>query len=333
MPRLKIVSRNQLDIRRQRRGRGFSYIDGTGKRITDKTLLQRFRSLAIPPAYCEVCIASDEQAHIQAVGKDEAGRLQYRYHPEWERRRENRKAFHVAKLAGALPRIRAAVRRDLGSPVIDRAKAIACAVALIDSTHIRVGSAAYARDYGSHGATTLLKRHLTIKGERVELRFRGKGGKAVRCSTQDPALAQALGRLRNLSGPKLFQYVDAQAKTRAITSADINAYLKDVSGMEISAKDLRLLGASKWAVQELACLTPARSGAGQKRQVAAVMRSVSSHLVNTPAVVRKSYVPGLIVESFKTGKLHAAFEKARASAYRRRAEAALYLLALKQQTS
>lgn len=332
MPRLRIVSPNQLDLCRRRCGRGFSYLDAQGHRIADKAALARFRALAIPPAYSQVRIASDERAHIQAVGRDEAGRLQYRYHPEWERRRENRKALNMVKLLRTLPRIRAAVRRDLASPKLDRNKAIACAVALIDSTHIRVGGTAYARDNGSHGAATLLKRHLTIKAGRVELRFRGKGGKPIRCMTDDAALARALGRLRALSGPRLFQFVSADGALHPIEAGDINAYLRDISGIDVTAKDLRLLGASKWAVQELAALTPALNIAGRKRQIAAVIRQVSYHLVNTPAVARKSYVPALILDSFKTGKLRAAFMKARSSSYRRRAEAALHLLATKEQT-
>ncbi|QEN85280.1 DNA topoisomerase IB [Labrys sp. KNU-23] len=332
MPRLRIVSPDQLDLRRRRCGRGFSYLDAAGHRITDKTALARFRALAIPPAYSQVRIAADEQAHIQAIGRDEAGRLQYRYHSEWERRRENRKALNMVRLVRTLPRIRAAIRRDLASPKLDRNKAIACAIALIDSTHIRVGGAAYARDNGSHGAATLLKRHVTIKAGRVELRFRGKGGKPIHCMTEDAALARALGRLRTLSGPRLFQFVNADGSRRLIEAGDINAYLRDISGIDVTAKDLRLLGASKWAVQELAALTPARSVAGRKRQIAAVMRQVSYHLVNTPAVARKSYVPALIVESFKTGRLQAAFMKARSRGYRRRAEAALHLLATKERS-
>lgn len=331
MPRLRIISPHELDIRRCRRGRGFSYVDSSGRRITDKAILARLRSLAVPPAYEQVRIASDEWAHIQAVGRDEAGRLQYRYHPEWERRRENRKARHVVDLLRTLPKIRAAIRRDLASPKLDRNKAIACAVALIDTTHIRVGGAAYARENGSRGAATLLKRHVTIKADRVELRFRGKGGKVVRASAQDAALARALSRMRLLAGPRLFQFIAADGTRHPIGADDINAYLREISGIDITAKDLRLLGASKWAVQELAALTPAPSTSGRKRQIAAVMRRVSSLLVNTPAVTRKSYVPTLIVNAFKTGKLRAAFAKARSSSHRRRAEAALHLLASKAQ--
>ncbi|MBP0581243.1 DNA topoisomerase IB [Labrys sp. LIt4] len=332
MPRLKIVSPDRLDVRRRRCGRGFLYVDAAGRRITDEAALARFRALAIPPAYSQVRIASDEWAHIQAIGRDEAGRLQYRYHSEWERRRENRKVLNMMKLVRTLPRIRAAIRRDLASPKLDRNKAIACAVALIDSTHIRVGGAAYARDNGSHGAATLLKRHVTITASRVELNFRGKGGKPIRRRTEDPALARALNRMRTLSGPRLFQFVDADGTRHPIEAEDINAYLRSISGLDVTAKDLRLLGASKWAVQELAALTPANSIAGRKRQIAAVMRQVSGHLVNTPAVARKSYVPALIIDSFKTGRLHDAFTKARSSSYRRRAEAALHLLVTKEQT-
>ena len=224
------------------------------------------------------------------------------------------------------PRIRAAVMRDMASRRLDRSKAIACAVALIDRTHIRVGCEAYARENGSHGAATLLKRHVAVSGSRILLRFRGKGGKTIGCAVDDPVLARAMRRMGMLPGRRMLQFVDGAGNRRSISAAEINAYLRRVSGLGVTAKDFRMLGASSWAVEALAMLTPLPSATGQKRQIAAVMRDVADHLANTPAVVRKSYVPSLVVESFRSGLLAKAFKRARSQTHRYRTEAVLGLL-------
>ncbi|MDQ0391482.1 DNA topoisomerase IB [Labrys monachus] len=324
--RLKIVSIDELAITRRRVGRNFTYRDAAGNRVIDPETKARIRSLAIPPAYTDVRIAADERAHIQAVGHDEAGRRQYRYHPEWTAIREDRKAARLLDLLSVLPRIRAAVARDLASRRLDRSKAIACAVALIDQTHIRVGCDAYARENGSHGAATLLKRHVTVNGSRIFLRFRGKAGKMITCAVQDPTIARAMRRMGMLPGNRMLQFLDGAGNRRPISASEINAYLRRVSGRAVTAKDFRMLGASAWAVEHLAALTPGTSETGRKRQIAAVMRDVAEHLANTPAVVRKSYVPALVVQSFEDGTLSKAFRRARAGMHRNRTETVLGLL-------
>ena len=218
---------------------------GTGS--TDPEAIARIRSLAIPPAYEDVRISPDPRAHLQAVGRDQAGRLQHRYHPEWNEVREDRKAQRLAALLEVLPRIREAVAqrpRDAPSSIATRRSA--CAIALIDDAHIRVGCEAYARDNGSHGAATLLKRHVSIRGARISLAFRGKGGKDIACSMEDERLAEcARAACARCRGRRLLQFEGADGASRRRSAAsDVNAYLQRVSGADVTAKDFRMLGAS-----------------------------------------------------------------------------------------
>jgi DNA topoisomerase-1 len=320
---LRLAEIGDLTITRRRAGRGFVYHDASGKRVTDGETLARIRSLAIPPAYEDVRIAPDPRAHLQAVGRDQAGRLQHRYHPEWNEVREDRKAQRLATLLEVLPAIRAAVAQDLERPELDREKAIACAIALIDDAHIRVGCEAYARDNGSHGAATLLKRHVAVRGARIALAFRGKGGKDIACSMEDERLARALKEVAKLPGRRLLQFKGADGMPQAIAASDVNAYLQRVSGADVTAKDFRMLGASASAAEVLVEMEPGRTEAAQKRQLAGVMRAVADRLANTPAVVRKSYVHALVVSSFQNGALKKAHRLARSGRNRKRVENAL----------
>lgn len=325
--RLKRVGVEALTITRRRAGKGFCYVDGDGGRITDPATLARIRSLAIPPAYRDVRIAADPRAHLQAVGHDEAGRIQHRYHIDWEKVRERRKLARLQCLIEALPKLRAAIARDLKERTLSREKALACAAAIIDRCHIRVGNESYARANGSHGASTLLKRHVAIRGARVELAFRGKSRKDIACATEDAALARALARIMTLPGSRLLQYRREDGSVGQLKAADINAYLKRVSGLAVSSKDLRMLAANAAAAELLLTADVVASETGRKRQLADIMRAISERLVNTPAVVRKSYVHAIVVTSYASGKLKRCYEKARARAGCSRIERALGLVA------
>lgn len=327
LERLRRVGPDALTIRRQRRGKGFSYVDEAGSPIGDEETLARIRALAIPPAYREVRIAADPRAHLQAVGRDEAGRIQHRYHPDWEKVRERRKLRRLNRLIEALPKLRAAVARDLRQRALSQEKALACAAAIIDRCHIRVGNDAYARENGSYGASTLLKRHVALNGRRIELRFRGKGGKEIACAAEDMALARALSRLMSLKGRHLLQYRREDGAVARLRASEINAYLRRVSGLPISSKDLRMLAANAAAAELLLASDVAASEAGRKRQLADIMRTISERLVNTPAVVRKSYVHAIVVSSYASGRLKACYDKARRRGHCSRIEQALGLLA------
>ncbi len=317
---LKLGGPDDLVIQRRRAGTGFTYLDSKGRRISNEKTIARIKSLAIPPAYEEVRIAADEACHLQAVGRDEAGRTQYRYHPDWDAVRELRKVERLDRVIEALPKLRRAVARDMAGPKLSRTKALATAVALIDETHIRVGSESYVRSNKAHGASTLLKRHVKVRGETVKLSFRGKGGKDVEIAMKSSRLARAIQRVGSLPGRRLFQYRDEAGKVRRVTSVDVNAYLRDVTGLSVTAKDLRQLGASATAAEELVEIEPAASETGRRRQLAHVMRAISERLANTPAVVRKSYVHAVVVEAFASGALRKAHRASRGRPGLRRAE-------------
>lgn len=325
--RLRRATVDDLTIRRVRIGRNFGYRDAEGKTITDEETRARIRSLAIPPAYQDVRIAADPRAHLQAVGRDEAGRLQHRYHPDWDKVRERRKLKRLGRLIGALPKLRGRIAADLKDRALSRGKALACAAAVIDRCHIRVGNEVYARTNGSHGASTLLKRHVDVTGNHVTLAFRGKSGKDIVCGRDDPPLARALTRLKTLPGKRLFQYRAQDGSVAAINAADINAYLKEAAGLPVSSKDLRMLAANAAAAELLLSTDIAASERGRQRQLADIMRAIAERLVNTPAVVRKSYVHEIVVSAYANGRLKRAYQKARGRGACSRIERALGLLA------
>jgi len=317
---LKRTSAADLDIRRRRRGRGFSYVDRKGRQIRSRASLERIAKLAIPPAYEDVRISSDPASHLQAVGRDAAGRWQHRYHESWTGVRETRKIERLALLLDVLPRMRAQVRRDLARRTLDRRKALACAVAILDETHIRVGCEAYVSTSGARGAATLLKRQSVLERDQVMLCFRGKGGAQFRCQVLHAPLARALSRIAELPGRRLLQYRDPAGTVHPVRAQEINAYLKEVCGTDITAKDLRMLAANALAAQEFSLLEPENAEARRRKQIMAVMRKVAERLGNTPAVTRKSYVHARIVEAFMAGGLPSLLKKCRTVGLRKRSE-------------
>lgn len=322
---LDVAQAASLSIRRRKRGNGFAYFED-GNRIRDEETLARIRSLAIPPAYRDVRISANARAHLQALGRDEAGRHQYRYHPEWEKVRETRKAARLGNLVAALPRVRVALRQDVSRRRPDRLKALATAVALIDAAHIRVGGEAYLRANGTRGAATLLKRHVTIAGGNVSLSFRGKGGAKISCVISNGSLARSLKRIVKLPGSRLLQYQGEDGAVRTIQAKDINEYLRHISGTSISAKDLRTLSASATAAGLLSQLAPAEKESARRKQIADVMLAVSADLTNTPTVARKSYVHDIVLDAFELGDLPRLLRKCRASRDRSRDERLLCIL-------
>jgi len=300
---LRIVAVAELSWTRRRCGRGFAYFDQHGRRISDRDTLDRVRRLAIPPAYAEVLIAARPSHHIQAVGRDEAGRLQYLYHPAWEAVREARKTTRLARLCAVLPRLRRRLSRLLAAPGPSREKTLAAVIALIDRTHIRIGCSDYVHSGRSRGASTLLKRNVRIEGERIFLDFVGKRRTPIQCALRSPSLARALLELRQLPGPRLFQYRTADGALRPVSAAEVNAFLRELAEAEVTAKDFRTLAATAAAGERLAALERGGSPTARKRQVAEVIRAVSSLLANTPAIARKSYVHRALIGAFESGEL------------------------------
>lgn len=300
---LHYVSTDSLTIERRRHGAGFLYLDARGHPLRDERTLYRLKRLAVPPAYVSVRFASDPHAHLQAVGRDSAGRPQYRYHPDWEKVRELRKARRLARLAEVLPVVRRWVSRHLNEREPTRERAIAVMIELIALTALRPGSEAYAKQNGSRGASTLLKSDLKISGSTVTLSFTGKGGKKIEKTVSSARLANALRRLSQLPGKRMFQFRNGGGTIAPLRRRDVNAMLRTISGRSVSLKDFRTLHACALAIEHLSTLEPKPSERGRKRQLLATMREIAGELANTPAVCRKSYVHAAVVEAFKTGAL------------------------------
>jgi len=318
---LRRVAADALTIRRVRRGRGFAYIDADGTCIRDRRLTRRLAKLAVPPAYADVLYARDPSAHLQAIGRDAAGRLQYRYHPDWEKIRERRKAQRLLRLVDTLPRIRRAVTQHLAGGETCREYALSAAIELVAVSAIRAGSEAYARERGTRGAATLLKSNVTVTGEAILLSFRGKGGKRIEKQLHAPRLAAAITVLASLPGRRLFQYRDEGGEIRHIRARDINAFLRAIASAPISLKDFRTLCGTARVLERLARTEPAQSRRQRKRQVLDAIREAADDLANTPAICRKSYVHETVLDAFETGALEkhaAALKPARGAARRER---------------
>ena len=300
---LKLGDQNELTIRRIKRGKGYSFVRANGAHIRDARTIRRLHAMAVPPAYREVRYSPDPSSHLQAVGVDAAGRLQYRYHADWEKVREHRKAHRLAKLVGALPRIRRNVSMHLAGDEPTREFALSAVIELIARTAIRPGNESYARLNGTRGATTLLKSNVTLEDDSFVLTFKAKGGKAVRKECNAAKLVRAIGILRTVPGRRMFQYRDAQGTVRTVSTTTVNAFLREIAGIKISLKDFRTLMASAVVLESLSRISPAASARGRKKQVLAAIRAAADQLSNTPAICRKSYVHDTIVTAFEDGIL------------------------------
>ncbi|HEY2871024.1 MAG TPA: DNA topoisomerase IB [Reyranella sp.] len=300
---LTIVGPEALTVRRQRCGAGFCFRRASGALLRASHEIARLKALAVPPAYTDVRYAADPSAHLQAVGTDAAGRLQYRYHAKWTEVREALKARRLAGLAKALPDIQRAVAKALQAKEVDAAFAAAAVVHLVSKTAIRAGGEAYAREHGTRGATTLLKSNVTLTEGLVTLQFKAKGGKPVVKEVRDIRLRAALQTLMTLPGRRLFQHRDAEGAVHPVRAGDVNAYLCDVAGRRLSLKDFRTLIASAAVLEVLAATEPASSERARRAQLRSAVTAVAEELTNTPTVCRKSYVHEAVVTAFEQGEL------------------------------
>lgn len=301
--KLKYTAADALTIKRQKRGTGFTYLSSAGKPIRKPDLIARLKGLAVPPAYVDVLYAEDDRAHLQATGRDAAGRLQYRYHAEWQKVREIRKARRLARLAELLPRIRRSVAQHMSGDEPNREFVLACVIELVARSAIRPGSESYARLRGTRGAATLLKSNVAVDGGTITLRFKAKGGKQVLKEFSAPRLAAAMEILRKLPGKRLFQFRNDNGDIRAVNAQEVNRFLCELAGHQISLKDFRTLLASVTVLDALAREAPATSKRGRRRQVLEAIRLAAENLANTPAICAKSYVHESVVTAFEEGVL------------------------------
>lgn len=293
-------------IRRVPSDRGFRYTRDDGRPVSESELA-RIERLKVPPAWTDVWICADAHGHLQATGRDARGRKQYRYHERWRATRDETKYERMAEFGSALPRIREAVDRDLRRSALDRQRVLALVVAVLDRTLVRVGNSEYARDNESFGLTTLRDEHVDVGSQRVRLSFRGKSGKEFEVDVDDPRVARALRRTRDLPGQELFQYLDASGQTHAVGSGDVNEYLRDVSGASLTSKDFRTWGGSLTFA-----LVLARSAApASEAIVTQAVREAAAALGNTPAVCRKAYIHPGIISLYLSGGFEQAWREAR----------------------
>jgi DNA topoisomerase-1 len=287
---------------RARRGKGFAYTDEHGRTVRDPATLARIRALAIPPAWTDVWICPSATGHIQATGRDAKGRKQYRYHARWRALRDANKYRRLVEFARLLPRLRARVQADLAKSTLSRRKVIATVVRLLEATLIRVGNEEYARQNRSYGLTTMKSSHVDVSGARVQFRFRGKSGREHVIDLRDRRLAAIVKRCQELPGQQLFQYVGDDGRRRSVESADVNAYLREVTGADVTAKDFRTWAGTVLAARALGEIAPAR-GARARRNVIRAIESVAARLGNTTAVCRKCYVHPAVLDSYLDGSL------------------------------
>lgn len=302
---LHYVSDTQPGISRKLvRGR-FAYFAPDGTRIRDADTIRRIDALAIPPAYQDVWICPDPKGHIQATGRDARGRKQYRYHPAWIALRDESKYDRVIAFGQTLPRMRRRARRDLQRNGMPREKVLAAVLLLLDATLVRVGSRRYARQNRTYGLTTLRRRHVQVRGSRMRFMFTGKSGVEHDVTLQDRQLARIVRDCADLPGQHLFKYRDADGEVREIESADVNAYIKEISGADFTAKDFRTWAGSVHALAELRKAPPASSATARKRAVAATIKLVARRLRNTVAVCRQCYVHPSVVDAYLGDRLDA----------------------------
>ena len=300
---LRYVTDAEPGIRRQRRGRGFRYIDRDGKPVRDKETLARIRSLVIPPAWENVWICANPKGHLQVTGRDARGRKQSRYHPRWRSVRDETKYERMTIFGELLPLIRERVDHDLSLPGLPRLKILAVIVRLMEVTLIRVGNEEYARENQSYGLTTMRNKHVQVEGSGVTFKFSGKSRVKHIIDFHDRRLAKIIQRCQDIPGYELFQYVDSDGNHHSIDSADVNEYVREICHEDFTAKDFRT-----WAGTVLACsmLQEFEAFASQteaKRNVVQAIKEVAGRLGNTPSVCRKCYVHPAVLDSYLGGAM------------------------------
>ncbi|MEI9993042.1 MAG: hypothetical protein WDM91_00495 [Rhizomicrobium sp.] len=286
---LRYVSGEDSGIARHRAGRGFFYTGSGGGKVRDPATLERIRKLAIPPAWENVWICPQANGHIQATGVDARGRKQYRYNDDFRALRETAKFEHILIFAQALPKIRETVAHDMARHGLPREKVLAAVVHLLETTLVRVGNKDYAKDNGSYGLTTLKNPHVAVEGGALRFRFKGKSGKEWKLKLQDRRVAKVVRACQELPGQQLFEYLGEDDAPHGVGSSDVNAYLKEITGRDITAKDFRT-----WFGTVAAAVALHERAAGEtvstKKTLREVIGSVAARLGNTPAVCRKCYI-------------------------------------------
>jgi DNA topoisomerase-1 len=313
MASLTYTNDQEPGIRRKGADDEFQYIAVDGRKLRDRATLARIRTLAVPPAWTDVWICPDPSGHLQATGRDQRGRKQYRYHASWTACRDEVKFSSLIAFAEALPRLRRRIEVDLGRRNLPRERVVASVVWLLDNSLIRVGNAAYARDNKSFGLTTLRDRHVAITGSTLRFAFKGKSGKEWRLKLTDRRIARIVRGAQDLPGQHLFQYLDNEGYRHSVHSQDVNVYIRDATAADFSSKHFRTWAATVRAAVLLAGEAKPDSEAAARRALNAVIDRVAHRLANTRAVCRKCYIHPDVIKSWNDGALGSEIGKVRRS--------------------
>ena len=300
---LRYVADSMPGYTRKRSGEGFAFYDPDGKLVKDKDLIHHFNRLVIPPAYTNVWISPHENGHLQFTGIDAAGRKQYRYHPEWNRLRNQSKYYHLRLFAEHLPAIRKQVDKDLGRPNLDHDKVVALVIRIMELTSIRLGNESYKKLYGSFGLTTLMNKHVKIEGAKIYFEFKGKKGVYQKIALHSKKLARLIKQCRDIPGRELFQYYDDEANRRSIGSEDVNRYLKEITGEDFTAKDFRTWAGSVSALYAIKEAGEFNTITECKMKIISVLDEVAVNLGNTRTVCKKYYVHPTVIKSYEEGTI------------------------------
>lgn len=318
---LKYINCFETGILRSRHGRGFRYLTPDGSPLKSPTLRKRIEQLVIPPAWREVWICPHSDGHIQAIGRDQLGRKQYIYHPKWHELSSATKFERMLAMPRALPKIRSRVRQDLIGTRLTKERVLAAIVRVLDKAHIRVGNEQYVRERDTRGATTLTSEHVHVDHFTVSLDFPGKSGKRAEVEFTDRKVAKVVRQCEEIEGHYLFSYFDEAGQQCQASSSDVNVYLRELAGEQITAKDFRTWWGSVAALDALSEVADQEmSPTAKKRAIVAAVRQTSELLGNTLAVCRRSYIHPLILQSFEAGTLAAELKKCERAAKRPRRE-------------
>ena len=298
---LRYVTDGVAGISRRRSGRGWSYYTVEDALISDPGTRKRLNSLAIPPAWTDVWICPDPYGHIQVTARDARGRKQYRYHHSYREARDQSKFRRMLEFSEILPVLRESVERDLRAANLTRRQLLGTVVRLLDKTLIRVGNDEYARENHSYGLTTMRRKHVQVQGKTLRFIFRGKSGVEHSVAVDDPRVAHIVQRCQDLPGQEIFQYLDASGKRKPISSDDVNNYLREATGCDITAKDFRTWGGTMVAAVTLREIGPATSRSEADRNILRALDAVAERLGNTRAVCRKYYVHPALLEAYHLG--------------------------------
>jgi DNA topoisomerase-1 len=306
---LRYTTDDRPGLGRKRVGTSFRYVDAQGRAIRDREVLGRIHALVIPPAWEDVWICPSSLGHIQATGRDEKGRKQYRYHSRWREVRDGTKYDRMMAFGRAVPRIRECCDRDIALAGLPRRKVLAAVVQLLERSLIRVGNDEYAKKNHSFGLTTLRNKHVVLEGASIQFVFRGKSGVRHTIDVHDRRLARIVSYCQELPGQELFQYIDDDGETRDVDSADVNEYLREVAGGEFTAKDFRTWAGTVLATLALQEFEAFDSEAQAKKNIVRAVESVAERLGNTPTVCRKCYIHPAVLDAYLDGSMIEALQQ------------------------